>query len=93
MNTRETLTHVMDSIALFGHANWKLNINQREIIKPDLNPPYTRLCKEDIKPTTKLFDDDLSKHLKEMFEVKRAGQQMQKVGNGSANTAKLKPQV
>ena len=38
----ETLTHVMDSIALFGHANWKLNMKRREIIKPDLNPPYTR---------------------------------------------------
>jgi hypothetical protein len=43
-----------------------------------LNPPYTRLCKEDIKPTTKLFGDDLSKHFKEMSEAKRAGQQMQK---------------
>ena len=47
---RETLIHVlihvMDSIALFGHANWKLNMKRREIIKPDLNPPYTRLCKE-----------------------------------------------
>ena len=78
----------MDSIALFGHANWKLNMKRREIIKPDLNPPYTRLCKEEIKSTTKLFGDDLSKHLKEMFEVKRAGQQMQKVANESAHTAK-----
>ena len=84
----ETLTHVLDSIALFGHANWKLNMARREIIKPDLNPPYTRLCKEEIKPTTKFFGDDLSKHLKEMSEVKRAGQQMQKVANGSAHTAK-----
>ena len=70
VDARETLTHVMDSIALFGHANWKLNMKQREIIKPDLNPPYTRLCKREIKPTTKLFGDDLSKHLKEMSEVK-----------------------
>ena len=88
VNARETLTHVMDSIALLGHANWKLNMKRREIIKPDLNPPYTRLCKEEIKPTTKLFGDDLSKHLKEMSEVKRAGQQMQKAANGSAYTAK-----
>ena len=88
VNARETLTHVMDSIALFGHANWKLNMKRREIIKPDLNPPYTRLCKEEIKPTTKLFGDDLSKHLKEMSEVKRAGQQMQKATSGPAYTAK-----
>lgn len=63
VDARETLTHMMDSIALFGHANWKLNMKRKEIIKPDLNPPYTRLCKEEIKPTTKLFGDDLSKHV------------------------------
>ena len=85
VDARETLKHVMDSIALFGHANWKLNMKWREIIKPDLNPPYTRLCKEEIKPTTKLFGDDLSKYLKEMSELKRAGQQMQKLTNGSAH--------
>ena len=83
VDAQETLTYVMDSIALFGHANWKLNTKRREIIKPDLNPPYTRLCKKEIKLTmTKLSGDDLSKHLKEMSEVKRAGQQMQKVANG-----------
>ena len=88
VNAREILMHVMDSIALFGHANWKLNMKRRELIKPDLNPPYTRLCKEDIKPSTKLFGDDLSKHLKEMSEVKRAGQQMQKATSGSTYTNK-----
>jgi len=41
MHENETLTGVMDSIALFGHANWKLNMTGREIVKPDLNPAYT----------------------------------------------------
>ena len=50
VDAREILTHVMDSIALFGHANWKLNMKRQDVIKPDLNPPYTRLCKEKIKP-------------------------------------------
>ena len=63
-------------------------MKRRELIKPDLNSPYTRLCKEDIKPSTKLFGDDLSKHLKEMSEVKRAGQQMQKATSGSTYTNK-----
>jgi hypothetical protein len=83
--TREILDHVMDSIALFGNANWKLNMKRREVIKPDLNPPYTRLCKEDIKPSSKLFGDDLSKHLKEMTDAKRAGQQMQKSSHSEKN--------
>ena len=88
VNACEILTHVMDSIALFGHANWKLNMKRRELIKPDLKPPYTRLCKEDIKPSTKMFGDDLSKHLKEMSEVKHARQQIQKVTSGSTYTNK-----
>ena len=39
----ETLKHVIDSIAPFGDANGKLNKKWREIIKPELNPPHTRL--------------------------------------------------
>lgn len=71
---------MMDRIALFGHDNWKLNMKSLEIVKPDLYPPFTRLCKKEIKPTTKLFGEDLSKPLKVMSEVKRAGQQMEKRG-------------
>ena len=66
---------LLDSIALVANANYKLNMKRRELIKPDLNPPYTRLCKEDIKPSTKLFGDELSKHLKDMTEAKKAGRQ------------------
>ena len=51
--------------------NWKLNMKRRELIKPELNPPYTRLCKEDIAVSTKLFGDDLPKHLKDMSEAKK----------------------
>ena len=77
-NIRDILQQLMDGIVLLGNANWNLIMKRREFIKCDLNPPYTRLCKEDIKPTTKLFGDDISKHLKEMSEAKRAGQQKQK---------------
>ena len=84
-DTRHVLDHVMDSVALLGNTNWKLNMKRRELIKPDLNPPYTRLCKEDIKPSTKLFGDDLSKHLKDMSEAKKAGQQMQKASSHALN--------
>lgn len=73
-NTRQ----VMDSIALVANANHKLNMKRRELIKPDLNPPDTKLCKKDIKPSTKLFGDDLSKHLKDMAKAKKAGRQMQR---------------
>ena len=63
-------------------------MKRREIIKPELNPPYTRLCKDEIKPSQKLFGDDLSKHFKEMTDAKRAGQQMQKVASLVKATSK-----
>ena len=72
-NTRKILDHVMDSIALLANANFKLNVKRRELIKPDLNPPYIRLCK--------LCGDGLSKHLKEMAEAKKAGRQIQKTSD------------
>ena len=82
-NVRQVLDQVMDSIALVANAkcNYKLNMKRRELIKPDLNPPFTRLCKEDIKPSTKLFGDELSKHLKDMADAKKAGQQMQRTSD------------
>jgi hypothetical protein len=66
-DTREILDNVMDSVALLSNSHFKLNMKRRELIKPDLNPPYTRLCKEEIKPSTNLFGDYLSQHLKDIW--------------------------
>ena len=85
-NTTETLTIIVDSIALLCNAHTKLNMKRRELIKPGLNPPYTRLSKEDIKTTSKLFGDDLSKHLKDMAELKKAGIQTQKSSSPSTSS-------
>ena len=82
-NTREVLNQVMDAVAILGNANWRLNIKRREIIKLELNRPYTRLCEEEIKASQKLSGDDLSKHPKEMTDAKRARQQMQKSSQAS----------
>ena len=77
--TRETLTVIMGSIALLSNTHHKLNMKRRELIKPELNPPYTRLCKDEIKPSAKLFGDDLSKHLKDIAELKKVGIQNAKI--------------
>ena len=92
-DTRQVLDHVMDSIALLSNTNWKLNMRRRELIKPDLNSPYTRLCKEEIKPSTKLFGDDLSKHLKDMSEPKKAGQKMHKAPSHAHNRGSAHSQL
>ncbi len=76
-NRCDVLNHVMDTVALLGNANWKLNMKRRELIKPDLNSPFTRLCREEIKPTLKLFGDD-PKHMKDMSEATKVGKQMHK---------------
>ena len=77
-NMTDIMHHVMDSLVLVTHANLSLNMKRRELIKPDLNPPFTRLCKPEIAPTTNLFGDDLQKHLKEITDVSRVGKQLQK---------------
>ena len=66
-NTRETLTVIMDSIALLCNTHHMLNMKRRDLIKPELNPPYTRLCKDEIKTTSKLFGDDNLKTLKKTW--------------------------
>ena len=38
--TRQLLDQVMDSNALVANANHKLNMKQRELIEPDLNPTF-----------------------------------------------------
>ena len=73
-----TLHHVMGSLVLITQASWSLNIKQRELIKPDLEPPLTKLFKPDIAPTTKIFGDDLPKQLKDMTEASKAGKQLQR---------------
>ena len=60
-------------------------MKRRELIKPDLNTPNTRMCYADIEPTTKLFGDDLSKHLKDMAEARKVGRQMQKPVSSSVS--------
>lgn len=41
-DTRQMLDHVMDSVAMLGNTNCKLNMKRRELIKPELNPPYVK---------------------------------------------------
>ena len=49
----------MDSIAILSNTYWKLNTIRKELIEQDLNSPYARLWEEEIKPSDKLFGEDL----------------------------------
>lgn len=63
-------------------------MKRRELIKPYINPYYTRFWKDKIKTSTKSFGDDLSRYVKEISEVKRAAQEIKKTSNGSGQSAR-----
>ena len=83
--TRQILDKVMDSIAILSHANWKLNMKRswradKAISKSCIH----KICKEEIKPSAKLFGEDFHKHLKDMAEAKKVSQQMQKLSTSKS---------
>ena len=51
---------------------FELNQLRKDLIKPDLIPRYTHLCKPSVKTTQWLFGDELSKVMKEMDEEQKA---------------------
>ena len=62
-----------DAIALFGAANYELNMRRRDSIKHDLNDDYRHLCSATVRDF--LFGDDveLSKQLKDLTEATKVG--------------------
>ena len=60
-----------DSVALLGAANFGLDMQRRDNIKPELNADYKHLCSPTVPFTDFLFGDDpdLSKQLKDLAEV------------------------
>ena len=49
----------LDAIALFGAANYELNIRRREKIKNEMNDDYGHLCSPTLPFTDILFGDDV----------------------------------
>ena len=58
-----------DAVALLANAQFELNQLRKDLIKPDLIPRYTHLCKPSVKTTQWLFGDELSKVMKEMDDL------------------------
>ena len=61
-----------NTLALLSNSMFELNMLRKELIKPNLNPRYTHLCKATVKPTEWLFGNDLPKAVKEMDEQQKA---------------------
>ena len=66
----------IDSLSLLAHANTELNNRRKELIKPDLHTDYKHLCSASTTATAELFEDDLSKQVKDISEVNRVGRKV-----------------
>ena len=75
-NDKAMVKHLMDSVALLGHTNCELVQRRRDLIRPDLNNNYQKLCSEHIKFTSWLFGDDLPKQVQDISATNRVSQQL-----------------
>ena len=71
-----------DSVALLGAANFGLNMQRRDNIKPELDADYKHLCSPTVSFTDFLFGDDpdLSKQLKDLAKATKVSK---KIGKNS----------
>ncbi|KAK6178387.1 hypothetical protein SNE40_013183 [Patella caerulea] len=76
---QDIIRQLFDAFALLSSAHFELSMKRRDIIKPDLNPAVRgQLCSTSNKITSNLFGDDLPQNIKEIHEVNRVGQKLQK---------------
>lgn len=78
-NAKEDVKLVMDSMTLMANANIELNLRRRDLMRPDLNAQYQRLCAPSVPITNLLFGDDLTKEVKDINATNKVGY---KIGRG-----------
>ncbi|MPC60498.1 hypothetical protein E2C01_054544 [Portunus trituberculatus] len=59
---------INSALALLGNANFRNNLARRFVLKHELNQKFTHLCSEKVPMTRFLFDDDVSKSVKQIEE-------------------------
>ena len=72
----------LDALSLLTHVNYELNMQRRQLMKPDIGKDYASLCSQQIPSTYYLFGDDLKKQLKDIGDVNKIGAKVQ-VSRGS----------
>ena len=76
VNVHKLLDLSTDALALLGNTNRLLNLRRRDCKKSDLRQDYVHLCSTTVPFTDYLFGDDVSKTVKDIQEVNRAGQKI-----------------
>ena len=71
MEVADTLTALVDGLALLGNATQELNQRRRDGHRSDLNAQYKGLCNSDATGTGLLYGDDLHNRIKAIGETNR----------------------
>ena len=66
-----SVSALMDGVLLLANANQELNYRRRELMRPQLNTNYRRLCSPSNPVTAELFGDDLLKAVKGITDTNR----------------------
>ena len=74
MPKEQVVSKLLDALAILGHSVTELNLQRRELIKPDLNRQYASLCSAQVPITSLLFGDNLSQQCKDICETNKLSQ-------------------
>ena len=68
----QTIAQMVEDItAIVGKVSYDLSLKRRELIKSSLKPEFRSLCSANNEPTELLFEDDLTKHVKDLTMTNR----------------------
>ena len=76
----------LDALSLLTDVNYELNMQRRQLMKPDIWKDYASLCSQQIPFTDYLFGDDLQKQLKDIGDVNKIRAKVQ-VSRGSKRSS------
>ena len=68
----------LDALSLLTHVNYELNMQRKQLMKPDIGKDYASLCSPHVPFTDMLFGDDLQKQLKDIGDVNKIGKKCPK---------------
>lgn len=73
---RQLFKSLSDGIYLILAGHSGLNTLRRDLVKPELNQNFKSMCASNCPVTTNLFGDDVTKRIKDIGDVNRAGMKL-----------------
>ena len=67
----------LDALSLLTRVNYELNMQRKQLMKPDIGKDYAAFCSPHVPFTHLLFGDDLQKQLKDIGDVNKIGAKVQ----------------